>query len=140
MKKINKKGFTLVELLLVIAIIGILAAVLFVSLNGQRERARKTAFKETMRGLVPAATACADSNFTIGHTMGGVICSGGSGSASNIPSMSDCDGEETTNSVAFDANPDSGDNWHLVATCHTSIGDCDADCTAEGCTFSAECE
>jgi len=46
MKIINKKGFTLVELLLVIAIIGILAAVLFVGLGNQRERARVTTFKE----------------------------------------------------------------------------------------------
>ena len=43
MKKINKKGFTLTELIVVIAVIAILAAVLIPTLTGYIEKARVSA-------------------------------------------------------------------------------------------------
>ena len=42
MKKLNLKGFTLVELLVVISIISILASIVIVGTNGARIRARDT--------------------------------------------------------------------------------------------------
>ena len=43
MKKFNKKGFTIVELVIVIAVIGILAGVLIPTFSGITQRANETA-------------------------------------------------------------------------------------------------
>lgn len=138
MKKIlNRKGFTLVELLLVIAIIGILAAVLFVSLGKQRERARLTTFKENMRGLVTTFTACTDGGGDIfdGDTGdGGNACQGSDAPSGigTVPEITDCDGEGT---VSITADDDSGDTWGFHSACTVSGGSCTAYCTADGCQF-----
>lgn len=140
----NNKGFTLIELLLVIAIIAILAAIIFISLGGQRERARVTTFKENMRGLVTTYTACTDGSGTIytGNADGNSeACAGGtSGVSGKVPSITDCDGSGT---VSLSSTQTSGDHWNFSSVCTRTAGDpksCTANCNSDGCVFEGTCD
>ena len=48
----NKKGFTLVEVLAVIILLGLIAAILIPNYNKTIENSRKNSFKESLNGLV----------------------------------------------------------------------------------------
>ena len=74
----NKKAFTLIEILIVVAIIGILAAIILVNLNSSRKKARINSAKISAASAMPAVIACADGGALVNPATlepGGDICS-----------------------------------------------------------------
>ncbi len=135
----NKKGFTLVELLLVMAIIGILAGIVFIMIGPARKKARVTAFKKTMTDITAAATNCVDNGGAIVEaTTGSSICNPSYGD-DIIPPIKSCGGGGNLTDVLTltDPNMASMDDFELTYTCPISGSlNCYAKCTINGCQFS----
>lgn len=125
MKNSNKKGFTLVELVVVIAIIGVLAAILVPSMMGYVKKARlKTANGNAKTAYNAAAEALADAEtqgyqiaeLTAANTKTGVI----TGSVT-LPSTY---GEAYVKAVMTNALASNGkDAGEAVAIGKTGVGD-----------------
>jgi|GEM_PF-2191008 len=72
MKKL--KAFTLVELLVVVAIIAILATIVVVNYSGIQSRAKKSATVETLNNLGTAVMVCNVGSTLVTPSAGGDIC------------------------------------------------------------------
>lgn len=141
-KKDNRKavksgrcGFTLIELLITIAIIGILASIIFVSLTSVRKKATFASFKSSMSSVVAAATICRNEGGEIidSDVSDSEICDDTLISDSIYPTIS----SGCADAGIFDAIEGSEDGWTIVQKCIT--GECEATCSAEGCVFSGGC-
>lgn len=82
-------GFTIVELLIVIVIIAILAAITIVAYNGIQERARYSAMKSDINSINKAIQMfhAENSNYPGSNTTGTLVYSAGPNNTMNIPGL-----------------------------------------------------
>lgn len=85
---LKRSGFTLIEVLLVIVIIGILISIALVSVAGARTKARTAKTISTLSTVRPAITACCSSTSnTLLTTAGAEMCTPAIGSV--LPTLND---------------------------------------------------
>lgn len=76
----ERSAFTLVEILMTIAIIGILASVAIVNLNNARAKARSATAKSWGSSMGPVFVLCSDTNGTINnYSEDGAVCNPATG-------------------------------------------------------------
>lgn len=117
-KKLNKKGFTLAELLVVVAIIGVLVAVSIPIFTSQLEKAREATDIANLRAAkAVAATAYLSDENGLGSTQSGnVTLEYNAGTGTLGTNGGDACGKGTTTegnatgTILF-ANPDTKDNY-----------------------------
>ncbi len=125
MKKSNKKGFTLVELVVVIAIIGVLAAILVPSMMGYVKKSRlKTANANAKTAYNAVATYVADM-----ETAGTPVISNGTFSGGGAYTATSATGGTDTDlaKVIYEALGDNGNEAGIVyVNCATINSNADA--------------
>lgn len=83
-KKLNKKGFTLAELLVVVAIIGVLVAISIPIFTSQLEKARQATTEANLRSAYAEASAALLTNDTGSIATGDVTVSVNSGAGTVV--------------------------------------------------------
>ena len=110
----SEQGFTLIEFLVVIIIIGILLAIAVPSYLGFRDRAANNAMKENLRAALPAAEAYYSDNGTyVGMTPAALaLIDSGVAPALTVPTAAD---ESYCLAVTDGAHP-----WSVLGPCPSS--------------------
>ena len=113
-----KRGFTLVELLLVMAIVGILAGALMMGISSSRKRARVTSALKTANGITAELADCYLNNNPVNNpNVGTQICSG----AGNWPNINGCTySGYNSNVLTIDCL-----SGYATITCDVAEGNCE---------------
>lgn len=129
----NHRGFGLIEILVVIAIIGILGGYEMVHLDRARKLARVAAAEKALSSLIPAAVLCQDAGQDLRDNTGAacddtrvwneedILCGGSDSEWPKLPmgvEEGNCDSDQGTNTFSFSATTDMA-----IVTC-----------TQDGCT------
>lgn len=101
-------GFTILELLVVVAIIGILSSVILISLDNTRSKSKIASIQESLGSVVPLAITCLDDGSQLtpmtDSSGGGVLCSS---TVSEWP--------ELVSGWSYDINPTSNVNTNTFS-------------------------
>lgn len=140
MRKENKKAFSLIELMIVIAIIGILASVILISFSGKKRAAIKS-YMTSMKSIQTAVELCTGTNGTAQNgAPNSNTCNPANGSL--YPTVHSYCG----NAPYFCVNNPTGNNWQVTtatnATCATSwdCQGCRLFCDVNKCTPVGTCQ
>ncbi|HBB36654.1 MAG: hypothetical protein UX02_C0001G0019 [Candidatus Moranbacteria bacterium GW2011_GWC1_45_18] len=155
-KKINgKTGFTLIELMVAVAIIGILAGVVLVQMQGYAKDARATKAIAQLSSVIPSMYSCWGNGGKVnvpGQNGGADVCSTNPSYGKWPNFTSDMDSYDFTVSVENDSNqPDycaspgciNKDAWYVYVDsnsdnkricCNLAMKSCKADISGSQCT------
>ena len=134
----SKRGFTLVEMLLAIAILVVLSGAILISISAQREKARATRMLSEVSAVVPAIYMC----LSDGGVVSSPTASGGNGLCNlstnygKWPSNMDDFGDYVTS----DSDSFSDDNWYFYlegngarVCCNANMSGCEKLASGSAC-------